>query len=184
ENASEIYESLRYSLHVKLFGASSVEDHGRFRYDNYIGNMPNISSPDFDSRFISLLNENKIDVVFATHDTVVEYLATLNRKLPAYVVNSDANTAALLRSKRSTYRYFANHDWCPQVFDDPDLVSQWPIIAKPDRGQGAQGVELVYTIDRAHYLISTEPTTVLVEYLPGEELTIDCFTDRNRRLVW
>jgi hypothetical protein len=32
ETATEIHQALRYSLHVELFGASSVDDHGRFRF--------------------------------------------------------------------------------------------------------------------------------------------------------
>lgn len=35
-----IYSPVRYSTYFHLIGASSVEDHGMFIYDDYIGNLP------------------------------------------------------------------------------------------------------------------------------------------------
>ncbi|MEK7317922.1 MAG: carbamoyl-phosphate synthase large subunit, partial [Pseudomonadota bacterium] len=57
ENAAEIHQALRYSLHVELFGASSVDDHGRFRFERYVGGLPKISDAEFDSTFSRLLVE-------------------------------------------------------------------------------------------------------------------------------
>ena len=53
----EIYRSLRYSIHFNLIGASSVEDHGRFVYENYIGGLPYIT----DSNFIDAIREIRKD---------------------------------------------------------------------------------------------------------------------------
>ena len=75
ENALEIFESLRFSLHVSIYGASSIDDFGRLKYDKYIGGLPNISDDTFDEVFESVLHNNNIDVVFATHDTVQSYLS-------------------------------------------------------------------------------------------------------------
>ena len=49
EIALEIYKSLKYSIHFNLIGASSVEDHGRFVYENYIGNLPYISQERYET---------------------------------------------------------------------------------------------------------------------------------------
>lgn len=81
ENAGEIAHSLRYSLHVnRLIGASSVEDHGRFHFQDYISDVPFIHSPDYEDYFVDLIATYNIDVVFATHDSVVEKLAKLAHK--------------------------------------------------------------------------------------------------------
>ena len=37
EIALEIYRSLKYSIHFELVGASSIDDHGKFVYKEYIG---------------------------------------------------------------------------------------------------------------------------------------------------
>ena len=99
ENAGEIYEALRYSLHVTLFGASSVEDYGRFRFPHYTGGLPSIAEAGFDAAFSALLQHLKIDVVFATHDSVMAYLADKAEGMGVFLVNGHAETAALARSK-------------------------------------------------------------------------------------
>lgn len=184
ENAGEIYEALRYSLHVTLFGASSVEDYGRFRFPNYVGGLPSIAEAGFDAAFSALLQHLKIDVVFATHDSVMAYLADKAEGMGVFLVNGHPATAALARSKRQTYARFAGQPWIPAVFDDAAAISTWPVLVKPDGGQGGQGVTLAHTPAQLQQALTTVTAPVVVEYLPGKELTVDCFTDRHRALVW
>ena len=40
----EIHNSLKYSKDFKLYGGSSVDDHGKFVYENYISGHPYYSS--------------------------------------------------------------------------------------------------------------------------------------------
>jgi hypothetical protein len=184
ENAAEIHQALRYSLHVELFGASSVDDHGRFRFERYTGDLPKISDPQFDDAFTRLLVELDIDVVFATHDTVLDYLATRANQMGVTLVNGDPESTAIARRKSATYRLFADSNWVPRVFSSVNDVSEWPIIVKPDLGQGGQGVTLVHAAQQARDVIRNMENPILVEYLPGDEITVDCFTDKQRRLVW
>jgi ATP-grasp in the biosynthetic pathway with Ter operon len=184
ENAAEIHQALRYSLHVELFGASSVDDHGRFRFERYTGDLPKITDEGFDGAFSRLLAELDIDMVFATHDTVLDYLTERIDKPGCMLVNGDPHSAMLARRKSATYRHFAGSSWVPRFFESVDDVSAWPVIVKPDLGQGGQGVTLVQGPQQAHEAMQKMEHPVLVEYLPGDEITVDCFTDRKRRLVW
>lgn len=186
ENATEIYQALRYSVHVELIGASSVDDYGRFRFDNYVGGLPRIDAPDFDAAFAALLDKHGIDMVFATHDTVLDYLATRAARMGFFLVNGDAESASTARRKSATYRLFADQDWVPAVFDSLEQVEKadaWPVIVKPDLGQGAQGVTLLRDLTHGRSVLEKIDQPVLCEYLPGDEITVDCFTDRKRRLV-
>ncbi|QWC91002.1 ATP-grasp domain-containing protein [Cupriavidus metallidurans] len=184
ENAAEIHQALRYSLHVELFGASSVDDHGRFRFERYVGGLPKISDAEFDSAFSRLLVELDIDVVFATHDSVLDYLAPRAPGMGVTLINGDPQTAAIARRKSATYACFRDADWAPHVFQSVEAVKAWPIIVKPDLGQGGQGVTLANDPQQTRAAMDAMQFPVLVEYLPGEEITVDCFTDRKRRLVW
>lgn len=184
ENAIEIYQALRYSLHVNIIGASSIEDHGRICFPNYIANVPNISDEGFDEVFSNIILNNDIDVVFATHDSVAEKLAELALKSDFHLVNGDINTTRIARSKSETYRLFQDCVWCSTIWPTPESVSHWPAIIKPDKGQGGQGVRLVADQDDASRALEECPSPLLVEYLPREELTVDCFTDAFGRLVW
>lgn len=184
ENAIEIHQALRYSVHVKLYGASSQDDHGRFVFDRYFGNLPNIRDPRFDDAFMTLLEQFDIDMVFATHDTVIQYLAARRDQWRAYLVNGDPASTALTRRKSLTYAHFADTSWVPRVFASPNDVDNWPAVVKPDLGQGAQGVTIVHSPQEANVVVDKVSEPLLVEYLPGDELTVDCFTDYKRRLLW
>ena len=181
ENALEIYKALRYSVHVNLIGASSIDDIGSLTYENYVGNLPNIKDDSFDMEFEKLIKEKSIDVIFATHDTVIEFLA--EKKLDAYLINGDINTTQIVRSKIKTYNLFNKYNWCPKYFTKFENV-EFPVICKPDLGQGAQGVYKCNNHNDLEIYSNKIELPVIVEYLPGSELTIDCFTDRNKKLIW
>lgn len=184
ENALEIFESLRFSLHVSIYGASSIDDFGRLKYDKYIGGLPNISDDTFDEVFESVLHNNNIDVVFATHDTVQSYLSSRSNKFSCYLVNSDESTTKIARSKSLTYEKFAREPWCPREYDDTEDVIQWPVVCKPNFGQGSKGVATCKDRMQLNSALEEIDDPVIVEYLPGDEITVDCFTDRNRKLLW
>lgn len=184
ENAAEIHQALRYSLHVELFGASSVDDHGRFRFERYSGDLPKIDDARFDDAFAQLLVRHKIDLVFATHDTVHEYLSQRAANMGFALVNGDRDSATIARRKSLTYEHFAGAAWVPRVYANIDEIAQWPVVVKPDLGQGGQGVTLVHDAQQARDAIQAVREPVLVEYLPGDEITVDCFTDRRGKLLW
>lgn len=183
ENAIEINNSLKYSVHVDVFGASSIEDHGRYAFKNYIDKVPYIGSNEFDSFFSALVKKLKIDVVFATHDTVMEYLSVRADRMKFHLVNGDPESTSIARRKSKTYSVFDQYSWAPRIFKNIDEVDEWPIVVKPDCGQGGQGVVIANDASQANFAINQIIEPVLVEYLPGDEVTVDCFTDNNGMLV-
>jgi hypothetical protein len=184
ENASEIHQALMHSIHVNLFGASSVDDHGRFLFARYVGDLPRIDAPEFDAKFASLLAQWGIQLVFATHDSVQHYLSARVAAWNVALVNGDTNASRTSRQKSLTYGLFSDQPWTPTVYRSVEHVQHWPVVVKPDMGQGGQGVSLVQTAAQADAASAQLEAPLLVEYLPGEEITVDCFTDRNRRIVW
>lgn len=75
ENALVIHNALKYNVNFRVFGASSIDDHGRHVYKNYIGGLPFIQDENFIDVFNQVLLENKIDIIFPTHDTVSLFFA-------------------------------------------------------------------------------------------------------------
>ncbi|MGD9874719.1 MAG: ATP-grasp domain-containing protein [Kiritimatiellia bacterium] len=184
ENALEIHQALRYSVHVELFGASSVEDCGRYVFERYYGELPNIKEKSFDEVFQRLIRDLGIEVVFATHDTVHEYLSSRASQMGFFLVNGDEEAAAIARRKSATYRMFSDCCWVPRVFGALKDADSWPVVVKPDFGQGGQNIVLAHGPDEARMAMEGMSEPVVVEHLPGMEITVDCFTDRNRKLVW
>jgi hypothetical protein len=183
ENASEIHQALTHSIHVNLHGASSVDDHGRFLFERYAGDLPRIGDPAFDAAFGERLKRWNIQLVFATHDTVQEYLAPKAAALGVVLVNGNEQAARIARRKSLTYALFADQEWSPRVYSCVDEVDTWPAVIKPDLGQGGNGVTRVKNVEEATAALLRVEEPLLVEYLPGEEVTVDCFTDRHRNLV-
>lgn len=177
-NAVELHDALSSCVNINVFGASSIERHGKYIFKNYISNVPMINSPIFFQKFNELLIENKIDVIFPTHDSVADFFATNLEKIKAKIVVADQKTAAICRDKDKTYQLFKKYDFCPQVYNE---IINYPVFIKPKQGQGAVGACL---ISQQSEIPEDLSDYVICEYLPGIEYTVDCLTDLNGKLLF
>ena len=146
----EIYQSLRYSIHFKVIGASSIANHGVFMYENYF-ELPFINDDNFISQLNKLIIQEKIDFIFPATDDAVVKLAEFekNKSLPAKIVTSDFETCKICRSKKDTYDYFFNKLNIPVIYNKNSLYQNtnlFPIFAKPDIGQGSKGAYKINNI--------------------------------------
>lgn len=181
----EIYKSLSMSTHFKLFGGSSVDDHGKFVYEDYIPGLPNVDSEDFCEKINEVVEQYDIEYIFPAHDSVVLKLAVekSNGNLKCDVVTSPAETCTIARSKRDTYATLKDVIATPRVYEESELTSDvFPIFLKPDVGQGSKGVYKANSLEEVQFYRKQDPSLMLLEYLPGKEYTIDCFTDRHGKL--
>jgi hypothetical protein len=60
----------------------------------------------------------------------------------------------------------------------------FPIFLKPDVGQGSKGTFIANTMEDIHFMLKKDPTLLALEYLPGKEYTIDCFTNKYGKLLF
>ena len=184
----EIHNAVKYSKDFKLFGGSSVDDHGKFVYENYIPDIPFIDDEGLLDFLNKVIDEHDIDMIYPAHDDVVLKLSEMKDELNAHVVVSDDETCDVCRSKAKTYEFFAEYDFIPKVYDishetlnDLDYIhditeGEFPIFLKPDVGQGAKGVAVANSIDDLKHHFTENPGLIAVEYLPDKEYTIDCFS--------
>lgn len=182
----EIHKSLQYSTHFTVFGGSSVDDHGLFVYKNYIPDMPFFDAPDFIEKLNKLVAEHKIDFIMPAHDDVVVVLAQAKAagKLQAEVVTSSIETCQIARSKLQTYQTLQDVIPTPQVYKSVEAVPEgaYPIFLKPESGQGSRGTQKATTAEAAAFYLKQDSSLLLLEYLPGKEFTVDCFTDKDGKL--
>jgi hypothetical protein len=180
----EVHRSLQHNLHFRVFGASGKADHARFLYDvdRYIQREFYVSRPNFLNEFNALLNDWRIDFVFPTHDDVSLYLAKERENLSAKILTSNYETNLVARHKSRTFDLFAGESFCPAVFKAPYREIRFPVFCKPDTGQGAQGTSVAEDAVQLERAVSAQTNLVVTEFLPGEELSVDCFTDRHGRL--
>ncbi len=180
-NSVEIWDALSRQVNIDLFGASSVERLGHHFFRQYRNDLPSITDPEFIVAFNRLLAEWEIDVVIPTHDSVVEFLAMHEDELAAQLLTPDAETARICRDKRLTYDLFADGDFLPRLYTDVSEIDA-PVFVKPTRGQGGYGARLLKVGDPSVSAIDWD-TEVVCEFLPGDELTVDCLTDRHGELL-
>ena len=179
-NSNELHDALSYCFNVNLFGGSSVRRHGAFIYKNYYHDLPYVKSEGFLEAFNDYLDKNNIDVIMPTHDSIALFMAEHADEVHAIVVQSDVRTNRICRSKIQTHSCFNDCDFVPiRYTNEYDVV--YPAFAKPDVGEGGHGAFIANNakeldiIDFQNYLVT--------EFLPGDEVTVDCLTDKNGKLV-
>ena len=184
ENAINVYDSLKYNIHFELFGLSSKEDHTSYIYDKEhyeIGNY-NISDKSFFDNINEYIKRHNIKYLIPTHDEIVYFLKKNEKLINCTIIASDVQTCEIAFSKCKTANYFKNESYYPKFYEENDNI-EYPVFIKPDIGAGAKGThkieskeQLLKYVKDKKYLIS--------EYLPGEELTVDCFTNKDGKLLF
>jgi carbamoyl-phosphate synthase large subunit len=179
----EVRRALGDLKEVRLVGAGSRADrHGPFAYREW-HTLPSVTEPGWVEALNALCEALDLGFVFPGHDDVVTALAQHAGELRARPVTSPARTCEVARSKRTTYRLLADVLPVPYVFDDPAEITAFPVFAKPDRSQGSQGAVLVGDATELAAALAAGSDLVM-EYLPGREHTVDCFSDRERGVLF
>lgn len=181
----EVYRALKYSKDFELIGGSSVSDHGKFVYDNYIENIPFVDDKNFIKKINKIINDSKIDLIIPAHDSVVLKLAQHVDEINAVVVSSNLYACEICRSKKKTYELFKDSLPVPKMYNSIDEVDQFPVFLKPDVGQGAKGTKKVNNYaELKFYTENGNDDLLILEFLPNDEYTIDCFTDFNGNILY
>ena len=185
EIALEVYRSLCRSTHYELFGGVDSYDHGRFVYHNLIENLPFItdeSTKEDILLFESVIKDYNIDIIYPAMDGVINVFAGYRDLFRETLVLPDTETAKMCRSKRLTYKRLRGIVSIPKVYNSIEEVDKFPIFIKPDRGQGSVGAKMINSEEELED-VNLEKNVVL-EYLPGTEYTVDCFTNANGKLIY
>jgi len=181
----EIFRSLSYSRHIELFGATSLEnDVGCLLFKHYYTGLPFVNEKTFLKKFCPLLKKLKIDFIFPAHDTVGLFLAEHQRDLPGKVLISPIKTCRICRDKQKTYKYFEGILPVPKVFENTYQIPHFPVFLKPKIGEGSKGVFRVETKNELEGILENKSNLLILEYLPGKEYTLDCFTNYEGKLIF
>lgn len=176
----ELHRSLAWSKHVDLIGASSVKsNHGKYIFQNYVEDVPFVNEPEFISEINNIVERHQIDFIYPAHDSVVLKLASCQQSLTCEVICSPLETCEACRSKSLTYRTFEDDIRVPRVFDNSKCINEFPVFLKPDEGQGSKGTHVAHSKADVDFYLKKDPSLLILEYLPGAEFTVDCFTDRH-----
>lgn len=182
--AEEVYACLLNSLRYKPILGHHGEAHTAFLSKDYYMDLPLIS----DNNFLDFINDfilkKEISFIIPTHDTVAEYLMKYKDFIHCVVVCSCYETAKICRHKGLTYEKLKKYDFIPQIYEKQEK-KVFPVFIKDDVGQGGKNSYVIESEEELHRILDNSSTNyVISEYLPGEEATVDCFTDRHGELLF
>ena len=178
--AVQVYFALKNSLRFHPIMAGSYDNHSTYISNDSIINLPYTYEEDFIVRLNECLDSRKIEFIIPTHDSAALLLAEQQEKIHAIVVCSCLKTTRLCRYKSLTYKALKGLDFVPITYSYEN--AEFPLFAKDDEGQGGRNTHKICNREELEKLKEDNIDYVLCEYLPGRELTIDCFTDRHGAL--
>lgn len=181
----DIYSSVRYSTYFHLIGGSSVDDHGKFIYEDYISGIPYATSEQFIPAMAQLVRERHIDAIYPAMDLVITILKEHENELGCKVIASCTETSQICLSKALTYQKLQGIILTPKIYTPKNIPEEeFPVFAKPEIGYGAKGMKKLNSPKEVSSFIQEKTDMLIVEYLPGEEFTVDCFTNKDGKLLY
>lgn len=184
EIGQEIMAALCAAKEVRLFAAGQdISNHARFSYPEYHV-LPHVNDAAWSDAVCDLCRRLSIDFIFPGHDDALLALSRIAISLPAKIVSSPPETCEITRSKSATYRALAASMRVPKLYVSAAEIDAYPVLVKPDRGQGSAGVSHVAAPERLRAAMSNIAEPIICEYLPGEEYTVDCFSDRAKGVLF
>jgi len=184
EIALELRQALAWCKEVELYSAStSVSNHAPFVFAKHFY-LPMAMETGWLETLQQIIQRESITHIFPAHDDVLLALAENADKVNAKVVTSPLETCQITRSKQSTLHRLQAVVPTPRIFSGPAVVDSFPVFLKPDRGQGAQRTDCARDAEELKALLRSDPDRIIVEFLPGREFTVDCFSDRERGLLY
>jgi hypothetical protein len=186
EVALEFSRCFKYNKHFHLIGASSTRDHGIFAYESYIEDVPFINDEGFIDSIVNIIKEYNIDAIFPAMDQVILKLLENKKYFNVPIISSSLEAARICCSKQKTYDLLEHAISTPKIYkiEDLKICFEYPLFIKPDNGYGSRNTHIVHELKDIFHLMKESPEIkfIITEYLPGDEWTIDCFTDRNGTL--
>ncbi len=184
EVALEVYDSLKHSTHFEVFGANSVEDHGKFIFENYIGDLPFYTAENFIAELSKIIKKFNIDLLYPAMDAVICKLKEKENQLGAIVVSSSFETTKICLSKSKTYETLNHKINTPRIYNSSQTNLNFPVFIKPDIGYGSRDSYKIHDFEELTFYLTKRSDYIICEYLDGEEYTIDCFTNKEGKLLF
>lgn len=182
EIAFEIQNALKFSKFVELYGANSIPSHEEFVFERCTEGVPFINAPDFFDSLNRIVDQHGIDFIYPAHDNVCLALTKESERIHAKIVTSPLKTVEICRSKNKTYEFFSDMYYVPKFYRSVEEIECYPVFIRPSVGQGSEGAKKILCREDLIREMQSGTEYTICEYLPGNEYTVDCFTDKNKKL--
>lgn len=183
--AEEIYYCLNKSLRYKPLIGNHGSAHAEFITKEFYADFPLITEKTFFEFINQFIKEKGIEFIIPTHDTVADFLMQNQNMINCTIVCSCSETADICRHKKKTYEMLKGNTFLPKTYSSLDENVKFPVFVKDDIGQGGKNAGIAHNrLELDKILSNTNIEYVISEYLPGQEITIDCFTNKDGELLF
>jgi len=180
----EIGRSLEACKEVDLFSAGvSSASHATYAFREHF-EMPKVNETGWLERLTEIVVNNAITHIFPAHDDAIIALVEYAHKIPAKIVTSPEKTCRIARSKMDTLATLRNFIPTPEFHSTPEEVEEYPVFVKPNKGQGSRGATIIPNRISLDVALERDSSLIVLEYLPGREFTVDCFSDREKGVLY
>lgn len=179
----EIHRSLQYSKNIHIMGAGFVDaTHGPYVFKDYFP-IPDLENTTWEEDLQKIVNEKSIDYIFPAHDEVSYSLSKIRDHFKCKILTPDHSICELGRFKSKAFEAFEKVVPLPKRYMDDDEL-KYPLFVKPNRGQGSIGAKKISSELELTVELRKDPSLLVLEYLPGQEFTIDCFSTKKNGLIY
>jgi hypothetical protein len=173
EIGAEVYRALNGKKNVTLFGlGGAIED---FTYENYFGGCPYVTDKEFIPHVQDIIKDENIDVIYPANDVALLYLKRNEHKL-CRVIGPSLAIVEACNQKFSTYKLLQPAIRTPKMYTLED--AEFPCFLKPNVGHSGIGCKKIDSRLELAVEMKKDKRLLILEYLPGDEYTVDCFSNR------
>lgn len=179
-----------FFLPVEILGFDENSDNPtRFFLDEFIVSPSFKEEELFIEFLIETLKENKVDAYIPTYSKetmlVSKWQSLIREQTDTRFIVSDITTVDALENKDAAYYNLGQIGIpTPQTYNGFTVADiKFPIISKPKTGSGSKGVAIINDKDEFDFFWHRDKERIFVEYLEGEECTVDAVFGYDNRLI-
>ena len=179
----EIARSLKLCKEARVLSAGLGGTAADYFFNNH-HDVASVNAEGWLDELKTVLEREGVTHIIPAHDEVILPLVRAQDALGVNVVTSSADTCAIARSKKRTLRHLQGAVPAPRIYEDIEAIDRYPVFVKPDEGQGSRGAFVAGNRKELECLLARDSSLLVQEYLPGEEFTVDCFSDREKGVLY
>ncbi|MBN9543512.1 MAG: ATP-grasp domain-containing protein [Alphaproteobacteria bacterium] len=161
-----------------------MSNHSPYVYSRHFV-IKDIQDPEWLNDINEIITKYNIDFIFPGHVFIIDKIIEQRQNIKCRILLPDNETVKIIRSKTLTLKLLENIINTPKIYNTPKDVEHYPVFVKPDNWYGQQNTLVIKDEQSLLNVINdTEIKYIIQEYLPGEEYTIDCLSDKSGNLLF
>lgn len=188
--AHEIRSAIELEKGISVFGAgANLNDVSIKNFTHYEYLSAEWQSDTLEN-IKNIVEKFNIDLVFPAHDQWIFNLSGFTTIGKARIICHPQKAINICSFKLETYKYFSGKIPVPDTFRIEDDLKTFPVVIKPNRGQGGVGFKIVSNGEELRLEIENLSINndlknyICTSFLSGAEFTVDCFSAVDSKVIF